>query len=50
MISFMMSNMLCGNVIMSLVARDSKSLCVGGAVVLLALRGNSESSVTVELG
>ncbi len=43
MISFMMSNMLCRNVIMSHVARDSKSSCVGGAVVHLILRGDSKS-------
>ncbi len=43
MISFMMSNMLCENVIMSLIARDSKSSCVGGAVVLLVSRSDSES-------
>ncbi len=34
MISFMISNMLCRNVIMSLIARDSNSSCVGGAVAL----------------
>ncbi len=43
MISFMMSNMLCRNVIMSLIARDSKPSCDGGAVVLLVSRGDSKS-------
>ncbi len=39
----MMSNMLCRNVITFLVARDSKSSCVGRAFILLVLRDDSNS-------